>query len=72
MKRRIVFLAAMLLIVFAAAFQLGFVSPKANAGDPSCNGKCNRAYNACVATARTVSAEAQCNKAYQGCISSCH
>ncbi|HEX8096880.1 MAG TPA: hypothetical protein VF507_02535 [Pyrinomonadaceae bacterium] len=71
MKKRMLFLATFVLMALMAVFNLGF-APAAKAGDPSCNGKCNRSQNACLATARTTSEAAQCNKAYQGCISSCH
>ena len=65
MKRKITFLIASLAMASAALFSTSSAQPQ------SCQGQCNRAKNACLATATTTSEAAQCNKAYQGCISSC-
>ena len=70
MKKRITMFAIGLVMAVAVLFTAG-VLRSTYAGGQSCNGKCNRAKNACLATARTTSEAAQCNKAYQGCISSC-
>lgn len=66
MKRKVAYLVAVLSIS-AAALSASFAT-SANAIDPSCNGKCKRAYNACIATGTNPPS---CNAAYQGCISSC-
>ena len=70
MKKRITLFAIGLVMAVAVLFAAGFMR-SSYAGGQSCSGKCNRAKNACLATARTTSEAAQCNKAYQGCISSC-
>ena len=70
MKKRLTLLAIALVMAVAVFFAAGYFR-SVYAGGQSCNGKCNRARNACLATARTTSEAAQCHKAYQGCISSC-
>jgi hypothetical protein len=57
--------------VLAAAIAFGASFQPASAAGQSCQGKCQRAKNACVATAKTQAEKSQCNKSYQGCISSC-
>ena len=56
--------------VLAAAIAFGVSFQPVNAAE-SCQGKCNRNYNACANTATTQSQLSQCKKSYQGCISSC-
>ena len=70
MKKRITLFAIGLVMAVAVLFTAGFLRIT-YAGCQSCSGKCNRAKNACLATARKMSEAAQCNKSYQGCISSC-
>ena len=69
MRKKLTLIAVALLMALAL-FVAGAIR-KSEAGGPSCNGKCNRNLNACLATAKSTSEAAQCNKAYQGCISSC-
>ncbi len=69
MKKRLTVLAVAVALALAVFFAAGLMR-RANAGGPSCKGKCNRALNACLATASTSEA-AQCKESYQGCISSC-
>ena len=69
MKKTLAYLGGSFLLATAVAF--GATVQTASAAAQSCNGKCNRNYNACANTARTQSQLAQCHKSYQGCISSC-
>ena len=66
MKKRLALFAAT--IVMALAFVLPTFSTNAATLMQSCQGKCKRAYNACIATGTNPPS---CNAAYQGCISSC-
>lgn len=63
--KKVAYFVAALTISVAATLSASFA---VRAGDPSCNGKCKRAYNACIATGTNPPS---CNAAYQGCISSC-
>lgn len=65
MKKKIAYLVAVLVIFVAAALAGSFA---VRAGDPSCQGKCHRAYNACIAAGNSPPS---CHASYQGCISSC-
>ncbi len=66
MKRKLTYLAAALLITSASVVSLSFGT--ARAAVESCQGKCHRAYQACVNTGTNPPS---CNASYQGCISSC-
>lgn len=65
MKKKVTYFVAALTISVAATLSASFA---VKAGDPSCNGKCKRAYNACINAGNTPPS---CNASYQGCISSC-
>lgn len=65
MKKKVTVLVAALALSAAAALSTSFAAKK---GDPSCQGKCKRAYNACIAAGNTPPS---CNASYQGCASSC-
>jgi hypothetical protein len=65
MKKKIAYLVAALALSAAAALSTPFA---AKGGGPSCQGKCNRAYNACINGGNNPPS---CNASYQGCISSC-
>lgn len=65
--KKIMYFVAALTIAAATTLPASFTTT-ASTLDPSCNGKCKRAYNACIATGTNPPS---CNAAYQGCISSC-
>ncbi|HKS30135.1 MAG TPA: hypothetical protein VJS44_20090 [Pyrinomonadaceae bacterium] len=67
MKKKLAYFVAALAISVAATVSASFVTT-ANPLDPSCNGKCKRAYNACINGGNNPPS---CNASYQGCISSC-
>ena len=66
MKKRVTFFAA------TAVMTLALVVPAFSGSMAtlmqSCQGKCKRAYNACINGGNNPPS---CNAAYQGCISSC-
>ncbi|HZI18991.1 MAG TPA: hypothetical protein VEY09_10395 [Pyrinomonadaceae bacterium] len=70
MKKKIAYFAASFALAGAFTFSASFYAPTSAAVE-SCQGRCNRAKNACLNTAQTTGEAAQCNKSYQGCISSC-
>lgn len=67
MRKKIAYFVAALTLSVAATVSASFVTT-ANTLDQSCNGKCKRAYNACINAGNTPPS---CNASYQGCISSC-
>jgi hypothetical protein len=72
MRKKLTLLAATMMMAMGMVFATSFASTGVDASDQSCQGRCNRSKNACLATARTTAEAARCNQAYQGCISSCH
>ncbi len=69
MKRKLMYVAAVLTLVFAAAF--AFVSTGTKAQGGSCHAQCRVAYDTCVRNAGNPGALNQCRKAYQECLSHC-
>ena len=67
MKKKIAYFSASCALAVGVAFSAYLYAPS-KAAVQSCQGKCKRAYNACVAGGNTPPS---CNAAYQGCISSC-
>ncbi|HLL76681.1 MAG TPA: hypothetical protein VK421_15610 [Pyrinomonadaceae bacterium] len=67
MKRKIAYFASSFALAMGIAFSASFYAPT-NAAVQSCQGKCNRAKQACLNAGNTPPS---CNAAYQGCISSC-
>lgn len=67
MKRKIAYFASSFALATAFAFSASLYAPS-KAAVQSCQGKCKRAFNACMATGTNPPS---CNASYQGCISSC-
>lgn len=67
MRRKLAYFMAAMAISMAATLSASFVTT-ANTGGQSCQGKCKRAYSACINGGNNPPS---CNAAYQGCISSC-
>jgi hypothetical protein len=66
MRRKLAYFMAAMTISLAATLSASYVTT-ANTVQ-SCQGKCNRAYQACINRGNNPPS---CNAAYQGCISSC-
>lgn len=69
MKRTLVYVVAVLVLVFAAAF--AFVPTRTSAQGASCRAQCRVAYDTCVRNATNPGGLNQCRKAYQDCLARC-
>lgn len=66
MRKRLAFFVATIVMALALVVPASFGSVSSLL--QSCQGKCKRAYNACINAGNTPPS---CNASYQGCISSC-
>lgn len=67
MRRKLAYFVTAMAISLAATLSASLVTA-ANTVGQSCQGKCKRAYNACINGGNNPPS---CNASYQGCISSC-